>query len=218
MKNIIILGPQGSGKGEQTERLAPQFNLRAIATGDLFREIAQEKSERGRIVNEMINIKGKILPDDFTFKVLKEVLEEKTAKAGFIFDGYPRTFAQLEKFEAYLRQKGEKIDKVFYLKISPETSVKRLSSRLVCEKCQDVYNLITHPPKKVGVCDECGGKLVRRKDDEPQAISERLAAYSEQTEPMIAYFKKQKVLEEIDGEEPIEAVFAQIKKRWEKNP
>lgn len=211
--NLIVIGPQGSGKGEQATRLAREFGLVYLNMGDIFRGVAKEDSPRGRIVNEMISVKGRLLPDEFTFKVLRETLEKKTSKKGFVFDGYPRTPAQLEKFEAYLGQKGEKIDRVFYLEVSPETSVKRLSSRQMCEKCGEVYNLITDPPQKEGVCDRCGGKLARRADDEPGVIKKRLEQYQEQTLPMIAYFEKKGILEKIDGELPIEEVFEEVKKR-----
>lgn len=215
--NLIVIGPQGSGKGEQAALLAQELNLVHVNTGDIFREIAKEDSQRGRIVNELISIKGKLLPDEFAFKVLKEVLEEKPSRKGFVFDGYPRSFAQLKKFEPYLRQKGEKIDRVFYLDISPETSVKRLSSRRVCEKCQEVYNIATDPPQRQGVCDRCQGKLVRRADDEPEVIKKRLEEYREQTLPMVDYFEKQGMLEKIDGEPKIEVVFEEIKKRLAKD-
>ena len=211
--NLIVIGPQGSGKGEQATRLARQFGLVHVNMGDLFREIAKEDSDRGRIVNEMISVKGKILPDEFTFKILRETLEKKAPKKGFVFDGYPRTLAQLEKFEAYLNQKGENIDRVFYLEVSPETSVKRLSSRRICEKCNEVYNLITDPPKKKGVCDKCEGKLVRRVDDESEVIKKRLEEYQEKTEPIVAYFEEKGILEKIDGEGSIKQVFEEIKKR-----
>lgn len=215
--NLIVIGPQGSGKGEQAALLAKELNLVHINTGDIFREIAKEDSQRGRIVQELINVKGKLLPDEFAFKVLKEVLEEKPIRKGFVFDGYPRSFAQLKKFEPYLRQKGERLDRVFYLDISPETSVKRLSSRRVCEKCQEVYNLLTDPPQRQGVCDRCQGKLVRRADDEPEVIKKRLEQYREQTMPMVDYFEKQGILEKIDGEPPIKVVFEAIKKRLAKD-
>lgn len=211
--NLIVIGPQGSGKGEQATRLAREFDLVYLNMGDILRGIAKEDSDRGRIVNEMISVKGKLVPDEFTFKVLRETLEKKASKKGFVFDGYPRTLAQLEKFEAYLTQKGEKIDRVFYLKVSPETSIKRLSSRRICEKCGEVYNLVTDPPKKEGVCNRCKGKLIRRADDKPGVIQKRLEQYQEQTQPLMAYFEKKGILEKIDGERPIEEVFEEIKER-----
>jgi len=211
--NLIVIGPQGSGKGEQATRLAKEFGLVHIVMGDILREIAHQKSELGRFVNRTINVEGKLLPDKITFKILKKSLREKKNKNGFVFDGYPRSLLQFKLLEAFFKKEGEKIDRVFYLEIAPQTTIKRLSSRRVCPKCKSVYNLVTDPPKRKGVCDKCGSRLIRRKDDEPEVIRKRLKEYRKKTLPLIAYFEKKDILEKINGEPPIEEVFESIKKK-----
>lgn len=208
--NLLLLGLQGSGKGEQAQRLTERLSLAYLAAGDLLRQKAKEQSEIGKLIHQIVNIEGKLLPDELTSRIVFETLEKIDWKGGIVFDGYPRNAAQFEALEKYLVSKGQKIDKVIYLKIGQETVLRRLSSRRICGNCQAVYNLVTNPPKKSGACDYCRGKLMARSDDRPEAIKERIAAYKEQTEPLIAKARENGILEEIDGEKSIETVFQEI--------
>ena len=210
--NFLLFGPQGSGKGEQAKRIAEHFGLELISMGDTFRKIAHEDSERGRYVDELINKQGKLIPDDLTFEILGEALE-KSFQRGFILDGYPRSLSQLQTLEKFLDERNQKIDKAFYLEVSPATAVVRLSQRRVCQNCGRIYNLVTNPPKKGGICDDCGGSLIQRSDDQPDLIRKRLEIYQKQTIPLIEYFDRKGILEKINGEVPIKDVFEDIKRR-----
>jgi len=208
--NLILVGPQGSGKGAQAERLKREFNLAYLSTGEILRELAKQDSPKGREVNKIINKEGKIVSDQFTIDLVEETLEKIDWKGGLLFDGYPRGLVQFEALDRYFIDKGQKIDKVIYLEISDQTAIKRLSSRRICEQCGAVYNLVTDPSKSFGICDKCGGKLIQRVDDTLQVIKRRLAEYHRLTEPIIAAARRKGILIEIDAEPPIEIVFKSI--------
>lgn len=209
---LLIFGSQGSGKGEQAKRIAEHFDLELISMGDTLRKIAKEESPRGRHVDQVVNREGKLLSDDLTFEILGEALE-KSFQKGFILDGYPRSLEQLQTLEKFLSGRNQKIDKAFYLEVSPATSIARLTQRRVCQNCGRTYNLVTDPPKKEGVCDDCGGLLVKRSDDQSDLIRNRLEIYQRQTTPLIEYFGQKGILEKINGEMPIKDVFEDIKRK-----
>ncbi|MCJ7805388.1 nucleoside monophosphate kinase [Patescibacteria group bacterium] len=200
--NIIILGPQGSGKGTQARLLSEKFGLFYLESGDFLREIAKKDKE----VNEIINVQGKLLPDEQTFSLIKNYLEEKAPLAtNLLFDGYPRSVKQYQLLKDWLIQKSQKIDIAFLLEISEEESIRRLSARRVCEKDGKVWNLITNPPPS----DECscGGNLIQRPDDTLEKIKVRLSEYRKTTEPLVSLLEKENLLIKINGERPIEVIF-----------
>ena len=203
--NILFLGPQGSGKGTQAHKLAQELGYTYIEAGKLLREEAKINPE----LNEIVNNKGTMAPNHITLGLIKKAIEKQSPNAqNLIFDGYPRSTEQLNDLSNYLKEKGVSIDKVFFLSISEEETVKRLSSRRTCESCGKVFNLITNPPK--GENCSCGGKLQQRIDDKPDAIKPRLKIYWENTAPLVDEFKKQGILVEIDGEQPIDEIFEKI--------
>lgn len=206
--NLIILGPQGSGKGTQAKLIAKKLNLFYFESGDFLRDLAKTDSR----INEIINKKGVLLPDQEIFSYVSKYLEKNDPDfKNFILDGYPRSVKQYQYLKDWLQEKGSVIDKAILLNISEKESLKRLSARRICEDCGNLYNLITNPPPK-GVC-ECGGKLIQREDDQPDAIKKRLAEYQKQTMPVIDQFRKEGILLEIDGERPIETIFQDILKQ-----
>ena len=211
--NIIILGPQGSGKGTQAKLLAEKFGLYYFEMGSFLRELAKKNPEIDRIINK----EGKLLPDDLFFFAMKEFLQEKISAGskGMILEGFPRTVKQYQMLKRWFDQEGIKIDKVIFLEISDEETVRRLSARRTCEKCGRVYNLITNPPKAKNC--ECGGKLVQREDDQPERIKVRLNVYRESTLPLLEIFKKDGVLEQVDGERPIEKIHQELVKIVKEN-
>jgi|SRR3972149_2603838 len=210
--NIIILGPQGSGKGTQAELISDKFNLFYLDMGKFLRAKAKKNPVLDRIINE----RGKLLPDGIVFSLMSEHVAPKVpTRDGILFDGYPRSPAQYELLKQWLGEKGKKIDRAFILEVSEQTSIKRLSARRICVKCGTIYNLITNPPPN-GKC-KCGGNLYQRKDDEPQAIKERLSAYKKVTEPLTKVLAKEKVLTKLNGERPIDEIFADIVKILTKN-
>ncbi|KKU12318.1 MAG: Adenylate kinase [Candidatus Woesebacteria bacterium GW2011_GWA1_45_8] len=205
--NIIILGPQGSGKGTQARLLSEKLGLFYVESGGLLRQIAKNDPA----IDETMNKKGQLLPDDVTFGIVKNFLEANLPKPqNILLDGYPRSLRQYELIRDYLSQKGTKIDIAIFLDISDEEAVRRLSSRRICASCGEVYNMITNPPKNPEVCDKCGGKLIQREDDKPELIQERLRLYRGSTEPLVRELEKEEILVNVNGQQPIETIFGQI--------
>ncbi len=199
--NIIILGPQGSGKGTQARLLSEKLSLFSFESGSFLREKAKSDPR----IDEMINQKGELLQDEETFSLVRGYLKKNIPTLdNFILDGYPRSLKQYELLADWLKEEGKKIDLAILLNISDQEAVRRLSARVVCEKCGTVYNLITNPPPE-GKC-ECGGNLSQRPDDKPEAIEKRLQTYHATTAPLIEVLKKDGILVEVDGERPITVI------------
>ena len=205
--NIIILGPQGSGKGTQARLLSQKLGLFYFESGDFLRERARVDSR----IDEIINKKGELLPDEETFTLVRDFLKEKTQNLdGLLLDGYPRSLKQYQFLKDWLTDEGKKIDLAIFLNISDAEGVRRLSARVVCPRCATVYNLITNPPPG-GKC-KCGGVPVQRSDDRALAIKKRLERYHETTSPLIEVLKKDGILVEVDGERPIEVILNDLEK------
>jgi adenylate kinase len=178
----------------------------------MFREIAERETAFGREIANWIN-KGIQVPNRVVFRLLKKILTNETIKRGFILDGTPRNTSQLKWLDKELAERSTKIDYLIYLKMTKPGIVKRLSGRRVCPKCARNYNLLTMPPKKDELCDDCHRKLVIREDETPQAIATRLNLYYRRTAPMIEYYKEKNKVVEINGEQSVEAVFREIVER-----
>lgn len=205
--NIILLGPQGSGKGTQAKLLSEKFGLFYFEMGDFLRELAK----RDPAIDRIINKEGKLLPDDMFFFAMKKLLEKEIVKGrNLILDGFPRTESQYRMLKNWFDEKGLKIDKVIFLDISPKETIRRLSARRVCDRCGANYNLITNPPS--GESCSCGGKLIQREDDQPKRIKVRLNEYRKNTQPLLEIFKKQGILAKVDGERPIAVIHQDLVK------
>lgn len=207
---IILLGPQGSGKGTQGKKLAEKLAIPYLESGQLFREEAALTTEQGKYVASVIN-GGGLLPDEFTNKFMAEKVAATVAAAGgAVVDGYPRRIGQAQAFEQVVKPSH-----VLLIEIPDEESVRRLSARRQCPRDEKIYNLITAPPQHDEVCDDCQTKLVQRVDDTPEAIRYRLQQYHTDTEPLVARYKAQGILHKIDGmpsipevEKAVERIFA----------
>ena len=208
--NIILLGPPGAGKGTQAKMIAETFSLPHISTGDMFRETAASGSELGKKLQGFMS-KGALVPDDVVIEIVKNRLSKPDSAKGFLLDGFPRTTAQAEALDKSLLESSREIDYVFSISLADEIIVKRLSSRRVCLNCGASYNTITQPSKAEGACDKCSGKVIQRSDDNPETIKNRLKVYKDQTSPLIAYYKKAGVLNEVDGSGTVEEVFKRIR-------
>jgi adenylate kinase len=184
----IFLGPPGSGKGTVASRLSPKFNLPHISTGDLFRENIKNNTEVGIKAKEYIN-SGKLVPDEIVIEMLKQRISLPDCKNGFILDGFPRNLEQAQKLAEIAD-----IDLVVNMDVTEDVVIGRLSSRVSCSKCNEIYNLKHLPSKQEGICDKCGGEVKRRKDDEPETIKNRLKIYQKQTQPLIDFYKNQGIL------------------------
>lgn len=208
--NIVILGPQGSGKGTQAEKLAEKFDAEHIDMGKFLREVALLDTPLGKEINEIINVKKELVND----RILKEVIHLKLIglprEQSIIFDGVPRRIDQLEYFKKTLRETGRKIDAVLSIILSEKESIERISKRRVCQKCKKSYILGKDKEASEGKCSICGGKVVQRIDDTPEGIRKRLKIFREETLPVIEYYKKQGKLIEVDGTGTIEEVYEMI--------
>lgn len=202
-QNIILLGPPGSGKGTQAKKLAEKLNLFYFGTGDLIREEIKKKTEIGNIFDSFIK-KGELVPD----AIINQFIKEKIAKyrdQPMVFDGFPRTLDQAEIMKEFWPD--EKVV-VLNIKVSPESLAKRMEKRRICEKCGKIF--IVNDAEKETDCDVCDGKLIRRNDDSPEVLAERIKVYEKQTAPLVDLYTKQGVLIDINGEPPIEEVEKEI--------
>lgn len=204
---FIIMGPQASGKGTQGKLLAEKFNIPRISTGDIFRKEIAEKTEIGKLVDEYLK-SGKLVPDHITSSIAKKRLSKIDCRKGFILDGYPRNLDQ-----ALFLDSITPIDKVILVNISDREAIKRISNRRVCIDCGSSYNLISNPPKKEDICDKCGGKIVFRSDDYPDAIAKRLEIYRKESRPMLRFYNKKNILIKVQGMQSIEGVYSDILKK-----
>lgn len=203
---IILLGPPGSGKGTEGELLSRRYGFPRISTGDILRQAVRERTPLGVRAEGQMN-KGDLVSDDVVLELVRQRIAADDCRRGYILDGFPRTVCQAEALETLETGRPEL---AIELTVGREELIARLSARVVCVSCQTVYNLEHQPPKQAGLCDLCGGKLVRRKDDEPRVIAERLEVYHRQTEPLRDFYVKKKVYHAIDGSGSAEAVLVRL--------
>ncbi len=196
--DLILLGAPGSGKGTQAKIIGERFNLKHIASGDLFRENLKNKTKLGQLAKSYME-RGDLVPDDVTIAMLKDRLSRPDVQTGFILDGFPRTIAQAEALDLMMAEIEQHIAAALYLNVPDDVIVERLSGRLICRSCQTPFHLKFNPPDKEGVCNVCGGELYQRDDDKPETVRARLEVYHSQTEPIVDYCKKKGTLVEIDG-------------------
>ncbi len=196
--NLILMGPPGAGKGTQAARLQDDFQLPYIATGDMLRANVKEGTDLGKQAKEYMD-KGDLVPDELIVKMAAERLQEDDAQDGFILDGFPRTEAQAKALDKQLSDLGRRVTAALLIEVPDEEVVRRLAGRRVCVKSGHNYHVDFDPPKREGVCDQDGSRLVRREDDDPDVIRRRLHNYHEQTEPVASYYDAQGVLRRIDG-------------------
>lgn len=210
MKNIIFLGAPGAGKGTNAKKVASEFKIPHISTGDMFREAIKNETPTGLLAKSYID-KGLLVPDEVTIKLVKERLSNEDCKNGFILDGFPRTIVQAEA----LKEIGNEIDRSINLVINifvPESVLKnRICGRRVCKSCGAPYHITNLKPKVEGKCDLCGGELIQRKDDNEEALKTRLNEYHKQTEPLIKFYTEENILHDVDGVKPLDEIFEDIK-------
>lgn len=213
---VILMGAQGSGKGTQAERIGPELKLVKVATGDLFRSAIAQQSELGMQVKSIIEA-GDLVPDELTNAIVQVRLAQIAAQretsddvAGALFDGFPRTEAQARALDDILAKQDVSLNAVIEIDVPREKLIARLGGRRTCESCGAVYHVESDPPTIEGICNKCGGKLVQREDDKPEAIARRLALYDDQTKPLLDYYRAKCVLVTIDGDQHIDDVTAAI--------
>ena len=208
--NIIMLGAPGAGKGTQAAVLCEHFGIPTISTGNMIREALKNGTEMGLKAKSYMD-DGKLVPDEVVIGIVKERLSEDDCKKGFILDGFPRTIPQAEALDAM----GVEIQYVINIDVPDETITKRMSGRRVCENCGRPYHIESLKPQKDGVCDDCGGTLVQRKDDHPDTVLARLDVYHKETEPLADYYRKQGKLVNVEGQNTVADTTAAVLKAIE---
>jgi adenylate kinase len=196
--NLVLLGPPGSGKGTQGERLQEDFRLPYYATGDILREAVRDETEIGKEAKEYMD-RGDLVPDEVIIGVISERINSEEAQDGFILDGFPRTEPQAEALDDAMDELGREISVAVLIDVPDEEVVRRLSGRRVCAKGGHVFHVEFDPPKNEDVCDVCGARLIIRDDDKPEVVKHRLATYHEKTEPLVEYYEGEGVLRRVDG-------------------
>lgn len=208
--NVLFIGAPGSGKGTQSRELIDKFSFLQLSTGDLLRGAIKNKTELGVKAQGFMDA-GRLVPDELMIDLVDDYLTQNKGKS-IIFDGFPRTVKQAESLGLLLAKNGSQIDKVFYFKINPQILIDRLTGRRTCANCGEIYHIRTKPSSKGDKCEKCGGDLVHRKDDHADVIAERLKQFEDNTGPTIGYYFKAGNMVNIDGDQPPEVVFEEIKK------
>ena len=203
--NLVLLGPPGSGKGTQGERLQEDLGVPYWATGDILRAAVREGSELGAKAKEYMD-RGDFVPDELISAVIAERVARHEAEDGFILDGFPRTAGQAESLESELQKLGRDVSAALLIEVPDEEVIRRLGGRRSCVKGGHIFHVDFDPPAEEGVCDVCGGELIIRDDDKPEVIRHRLQQYHEKTEPLIERYADEGVLQRIDGSHPPEEV------------
>ncbi len=208
---LILLGAPGVGKGTQGALISKEYNIPQISTGDILRNEVKNKTELGKKAKVYMD-KGELVPDDVIIGMMENRIKQDDCKNGFILDGFPRTVAQAEAFDEMLKKNGLELDKVLLIDVPEEEIIERLTGRRVCPSCGAVYHIKNNPPKKEGICDQCGSELVQRDDDKEEVVRNRLEVYKKNTMPLINYYTKTSKLVKIDGTGEINEIFERIKK------
>jgi len=209
--NVLLLGPQGSGKGTQADLLAARLGIPHVGMGSLFRQEIATGSELGQKLSLVLE-KGDLVPSDVVDKVLEKRLLGEDAKKGVIFEGFPRNMDQVTALDAILATLGMSLGRVIYLNLDDKEAIKRLTGRRICSNtaCGASYHLEYLQPKVAGICDKCGSALIQRQDDNPNIIEHRLAVYHSETSRLIDFYKQFDLLWEIDAAKPIAAVAEEV--------
>lgn len=207
----MLIGPQGSGKGTQSARIRSRLNLASIATGELFREAIKGRTALGQQIQAVYD-RGELVPDDLTVALVEERLDElaKERAAGALYDGFPRTGGQADALDRVLEHRGEALAAVIAIDVPRDMLMRRLAARRVCSSCGRVYNAESNRPAVDGVCDVCGGAVIQRADDTPDAVAKRLDLYDVETAPLVDRYAERGFLTRIDGDRPIDEVTRSI--------
>lgn len=206
---VVLMGPPGAGKGTQAAKLSEKYGIPQLSTGDMLRRAIAAGTGEGLAAKKLMDA-GDLVPDDMVFAVVQHRLQQQDCTHGFIFDGFPRTVNQAEMLDKFLKMNNLALTAVISLEVKDEEIVKRQAGRLWAPKSGRTYHVVFNPPKVAGHCDETGEKLVQREDDKENVVRNRLQVYAQQTAPVKDFYHQTGRLRQIDGMQPIDAVFADI--------
>lgn len=207
---LLIMGRPGAGKGTQAVNIREYYGIPHISTGDMFRAAMKNQTKLGLLAKSYME-QGALVPDEVTIGIVKERLLEDDCKKGFLLDGFPRTIAQAEALDSFLAENGIKLDAVLDVNVPAEILVRRMVGRRVCKGCGATYHVEFNAPKQEGVCDNCGTPLIQRPDDTEDTAKNRLSVYDNQTAPLLDFYAKKNLLKTVNGDQPLDKVFEDIK-------
>lgn len=206
---VILLGPPGAGKGTQAKMIIERYGVPQISTGDILRAAVAAGTPLGREAKTYME-RGALVPDEVVIGIVRDRLTEPDCHGGYLLDGFPRTLAQAEALTRMLQELGTPLPTVVSLDVAEGELIRRLSGRRTCQTCGAVFHVEFHPPRAVGICDQCRGRLIQREDDQEETIRRRLQVYREQTEPLIGYYQTQGLLKRVNGLGETGGIFARI--------
>lgn len=207
---LLIMGRPGAGKGTQAANIKEYYNIPHISTGDMFRQAMKNGTKLGLLAKSYME-KGALVPDEVTIGIVEERLQEDDCKNGFLLDGFPRTIAQAEAFDAFLNSNNIKLDAALNVDVDSSILIKRMVGRRVCKTCGATYHIEFNPSKVEGICDNCGSVLIQRPDDTEATAVNRLETYDAQTAPLLDFYAKKNLLKTVNGDQALDKVFDDIK-------
>lgn len=209
--NLMLMGLPGAGKGTQAEKIVDEYKIPHISTGDIFRAAMKNGTPMGLEAKKFID-KGELVPDEVTNGIVKERLAKDDVNDGYMLDGFPRNMAQAEALDEFGKELGKSLNCVINIHVDPESLMERLTSRYICRDCGATYHKVFNPTKVEGTCDRCGGhEFFQREDDKPETVKNRLDVNIKMNTPLLDFYKKQGLLHEVNGNQDIDKVFADIK-------
>ncbi|AEN77616.1 adenylate kinase [Ligilactobacillus ruminis] len=209
--NLMLMGLPGAGKGTQAEKIVDEYKIPHISTGDIFRAAMKNGTPMGLEAKKFID-KGELVPDEVTNGIVKERLAKDDVNDGYMLDGFPRNMAQAEALDEFGKELGKSLSCVINIHVDPESLMERLTGRYICRDCGATYHKVFNPTKVEGTCDRCGGhEFFQREDDKPETVKNRLDVNIKMNTPLLDFYKKQGLLHEVNGNQDIDKVFADIK-------
>ena len=211
MLNILIMGPAGAGKGTMSELIEKHYDVTHISTGDMFREEVKNNTKLGQKANEYMQA-GLLVPDELVIDMVVDRVSRKDCDNGYLLDGFPRSLIQANVFDTKVIGTDRDMSLVINLTVDQELLISRIENRRVCKNCGATYNMLTLPPKQEGICDECGGPLYQRKDDNRETLEKRLESYRVETEPVLEHYRKLNLVHDVNASQSIEKVWFDIER------
>lgn len=209
--NLMLMGLPGAGKGTQAEKIVDEYKIPHISTGDIFRAAMKNGTPMGLEAKKFID-KGELVPDEVTNGIVKERLAKDDVNDGYMLDGFPRNMAQAEDLDEFGKELGKSLNCVINIHVDPESLMERLTGRYICRDCGATYHKVFNPTKVEGTCDRCDGhEFFQREDDKPETVKNRLDVNIKMNTPLLDFYKKQGLLHEVNGNQDIDKVFADIK-------